>query len=222
MNKQELEEVENNARLAVASFAPSDLARETLMDGFREAYAIYVQWLDYHHSSYSLGQKGFNEELDKLHKALVKLRNGRGTKEAAINSIESAIHFIPQTYLQSFDTYLPDHSPSDKAGMFLRYVKALSEPDCNQQELITKLTIAVESILGNLSTPGRGKRKFKAVQYIEPLERLKIYFQEAMPGYSLSAKKGSTLQEYMRIWLHNYAKTETDDVSRIIEQLTTR
>lgn len=220
MDKQEFEEAEKTAWLQLGSITSSQTAQLTLAEGFREAYSIYVQWLEYNQFAYYFGQKGFNQEVMKLHKALIKLQSNKGTKQAALKSIDSAINGIDETYLNSFDTFLSDHQPTDKAGSFTRYIRALSEPDSNKPELLERLTAVTQLVLENLSSPGRGKRKLKAVQYVEPMERLKTYFQEAMPNSSQSAKRGTLLEKYIYIWLRHYAKTNTRDAERIIQKVS--
>jgi hypothetical protein len=179
---------------------------------------------------YQLAYKGFhnpgtfeavNEEIPRLHKALMKLASKKGTQKAAIKSITKAVRSIKRDCpgaLAELDAIsdLQLTMPVDiERSAFERHIEIVrnNPSDTVRADQLASITAA---FMESLKKPGRGGARKQAREYMEGLLELARQFSEALPNHKLSEDQNSLFYRYALYWMTDYMDEEITDPERHI------
>lgn len=153
----------------------------------------------------------YSEEVRILNNALLKIKKGKGTFEAAFKRIETALSRLPfedkraldstkEFYLQSLDVANYDMSVFE--------TKALSLPDMTEAERIATVSqlidITHKYYRDGLASDGKEQASKQAGGYIAGIQCLARWFRETLPNQAITYKEGSLFNLYVSYWLKEY------------------
>lgn len=218
MNKIKLEEASLQRRKELEKFkAYMQREKKYLTDDEYLRLFLALSWAhavveapNENDQAYSL--RDHKEELGGLHSALVKLRDKRGTSDAAINSIKRRLNAIP-------DHRLIEVSPSLKTvplpcgDDFKVIVTNIINGDESQLDDACQ---AIKITLDNIKKPGKGGFRRQATNYATGIRRLADHFEEAQSKYKATSKTESAFCLYIAYWLNHEMKAAIEYPERHI------
>lgn len=220
MGKIQLDDASLKRREAFEDFkAHMQRAKKHLTD---DEYMHLFQAMSWGHAvvetpdSHSL--RDHKEELGGLYKALVKLRDGRGTQDAANKSLKRRLKAIP-------DRRLIEVSPSLKSvpfpcgDDFKDIVTNIINGDKSQLDDACQ---AAKSALDNMKTPGKGGFRRQAQHYATGIRRLADHFEQAQSKYKADSKVESAFYIYVVYWLEKEMHNKIENPDRHIRNALQR
>lgn len=186
--------------------------------------AIYVPAIKKGDGVEYVTTKEINTDFTQLQTALNKLLSKSGDDSKAYRRLSEIFSHIPielRHYLDSvysvvngteLETYTPHQSACERiAG----YLSTMNEGI--RDKPVKALRNAVESVLQNISTPGKGGARKEAKRYIAGIACLARHFSEALPSRSISSEQYSIFHNYVVFWLQNYVLVDINSAERHIQ-----
>lgn len=159
----------------------------------------------------------YSEEVRRLNNALLKIKKGKGTFEAAFERVETALSRLPFEDKQALDTTKEFYLQSlDVANYDLSIfeTKALSLPDMTEAERIATVSqlidITHKYYRDGLASDGKEQASKQAGGYVAGIQCLARWFRETLPNQSISYKEGSLFSLYVSYWLKEYQGTDVN------------
>ncbi|RAS54416.1 hypothetical protein DET48_1513 [Vibrio diazotrophicus] len=207
-------------RTALASKVIDEIDLLLLYVGFFDAHNRNLAYSGYHNPG---GTKEARQGVKQLDRALTKLIERKGTKEAAHNSLKAGVSLLKcyaDGALKELDAYI-DLNMSEKIdsdgnciSIFEQLIKRVLTGDT---EALQHLKGSTYQFLANLKNVGRGGARREARQNIPGIERLAEYFREACPDRQISADSKSLFYEYVIFWLNHIVELEIEEPDRHIK-----
>ena len=167
--------------------------------------------------------KAVREEVPRIHRALVKLAVGRGTRQAAIRSLEDAIQsartYCPGVFeeLDAVDELQLSMPVCIYQSAFERHVDQVVNADPGKLPAMAgELSKITAHFLDDMKTPGKGGARKQARRYIDGLHELAREFEDALPAHQLSADPNSLFYRYALHWLSECMAENVRDPERHI------
>jgi hypothetical protein len=153
----------------------------------------------------------YSEEVRRLNNALLKIKKGKGTFDAAFKSVKTALSRLPLIDKQALDTTKEFYLQSlDVANYDLSIfeTKALSLPDMTEAQRIATVSqlidITQECYSDGLANVGKGHARKQAKRYVAGIQCLARWFRETLPDRAISYKEESLFNLYVSYWLKEY------------------
>lgn len=145
----------------------------------------------------NLTHSEFWEAIDKIKKALHKLAIGKGTAEAAHNSIRKALPIIPPQYWTLIDQYTPEANI---------YVKVALSTELDKEQALFLYNIFVK-FSDDKNKLGKGNARNQAKTHLMAIQKLAQWFNETL-GKRPSSKLDSLFYNYVRIFFENHTENK--------------
>lgn len=153
----------------------------------------------------------YSEEVRILNNALLKIKKGKGTFEAAFKRVETALSRLPFEDKRALDATKEFHLQSlDLANYDLSVfeTKALSLPDMTEVERIATVSqlidITHKYYRDGLASDGKEQASKQAGSYVAGIQCLARWFRETLPNRTISHEDGSLFSLYVSYWLKEY------------------
>lgn len=174
------------------------------------------------HYDPGISHKEYRQLVNRLRKALKKIKSGRGCQEKALRSVAQTLNSLPPEYLGAWDSYdlelvkqpLAMQHPHD--SHFEQWARALPRFDkADRSVLAGRLLGVMERI--EFNEPGRGRARKDARKYIPGIQCLAKWFRDVLPNCAISESKDTLFYRYVGHWLKHYMNWEGDSPDRHVE-----
>lgn len=159
----------------------------------------------------------YADEVRKLNNALLKIKKGKGTFEAAFKRVETALSQLPLEEKQALDTTKEFYLQSlDVANYDLSVFesKALSLADMTEEERIATVSQLIDIMhkyySDSLASNRKEHTKKQTSRYVAGIQCLARWFRETLPNRAISYDDGSLFSMYVSYWLKEYQGTDVN------------
>ncbi|WP_418648791.1 hypothetical protein ACNQFN_10940 [Thauera butanivorans] len=168
-----------------------------------------------------ISHKEYRQLVNRLRKALQKIKSGCGCQEKALNSVAQILNLLPPEYLGAWDSYdlelvrqpLAMQNPHD--SHFEQWARALPRfGKADRSVLAGRLLGLMEKI--EFNECGRGGGRNDARKYIPGIQCLARWFADVLPDCAISTSKDTLFYRYVRYWLNHYMGWKGDSPDRHI------